>query len=135
MVKMHALYYKVYLISKCDSEKKMVSNFFIDRRFKRKIEKDIKKRNDIEDKINELQQQLKKAKDDIEVDLEIFYEEVDNKTAVSTIEYYAKKGGKKKQEIAKEIRKRFDDNTLLIEDTLNLIDWYEQMCKDYNDKI
>ena len=113
----------------------MVSNFFINRRFKRKIEKDIKKRKDIEDKINELQQQLEKANKEIEVDLEIFYEEVDNKTAVSTIEYYAKKGGKKKQEVAKEIKKRFDDNTLLIEDTLNLIDWYEQMCKDYNDKI
>lgn len=135
MVKIYTLFYKGYLINKCDSEKKMVSNFFINRRFKRKIEKDIKKRKDIEDKINELQQQLEKANKEIEVDLEIFYEEVDNKTAVSTIEYYAKKGGKKKQEVAKEIKKRFDDNTLLIEDTLNLIDWYEQMCKDYNDKI
>lgn len=41
----------------------------------------------------------------------------------------------KKKNLVKEISDRFKNSNLIIDDTLHLIDWYEQMCDDYNNKI
>lgn len=115
----------------------MASNFFIDKKLKKTIEKDIKKRDEIENKIHELQEDLKKVKAKIEDDLENFYIQSDDRnTVLSTLKYYEERAkNEKKKNLAKEIEDRYINNNLIIEDTLNLLDWYELMCKDYNDKI
>lgn len=113
----------------------MASNFFIDKKLRKKIEKDLKKRNNIEEKINKLQEELKVTEADIDNDLSEFYEQTDAATVISTIEHCEDNGGKKKKGVAKEIKNRYTDENLLIEDTLILTDWYEKMCKDYNNKI
>lgn len=108
--------------------------FFIKRKLKKKIQKDIKKRDTIEEQINRLQNELKGCNNDIDDDILEFYQEVDKTTVISTLEFYEKNSPKRK-EVACQIKKRFTEEKLLIEDTLNLVDWYEKMHDDYNDKI
>lgn len=98
-------------------EKIMGSKFFVSKRLKKEIEKDIKKRKMIEDKIND--------------DLEKFNDEIDDETVLNTFKYIEEHGNKKQKEILKNIEERYKNSNLLIEDTLNLIDWYEKMC-EYN---
>ena len=115
----------------------MASEFFIDPKLKKTIEKDIKKRDEIEKKIHKLQEDLQKVNSKIEDDLENFYIQSDDKnTVLSTLKYYEVRAkNEKKKNLAKEIEDRYINNNLIIEDTLNLLDWYELMCKDYNNKI
>lgn len=113
----------------------MGSSFFIDKKLKKNIEKDIKKRTDIEEKIAKLQNQLDVVQKRTKEHLDEFYEQIDDSTVLSTLEYYKKNGNKKKKELVEEIEERFNNSNLLIEDTLNLIDWYEQMCDFLNNKI
>lgn len=98
-------------------ERIMRSKFFVSSKLKRKIEKDIKKRNDIEEQINN--------------DLNEFNEQIDDETVLSTFSYIEEHGNKKQKEVLREIEERFNNSNLLIEDTLKLIDWYEKMC-EYN---
>lgn len=112
----------------------MSSSFFIKRKLKKKIQKDIKKRVTIEEKINRLQEKLNGCNDDIDDDILEFYHEVDKTTVISTLEFYENNSPKSKT-VACQIKKRFSEEKLLIEDTLNLVDWYEKMHDDYNDKI
>lgn len=37
-----------------------------------------------------------------------------------------------KKEIATQIKNNFKNNSLVIEDTLTLLDWYEKMIDDHN---
>ena len=97
----------------------MSSSFFIKKKLKKKIQKDIKKRETIEEQINRLQNELNGCNNDIDDDILEFYE----------------KNSPKRKEVACQIKKRFTEEKLLIEDTLNLVDWYEKMHDDYNDKI
>lgn len=93
----------------------MGSTFFVKSNLKRKIEKDIKKRNQIEEQINQ--------------DLEEFNDQIDDETVLSTFSFIETHGNKKQKEILKEIENRYNNSKLLIEDTLKLIDWYEKMCE------
>ncbi len=95
----------------------MGSKFFVSKSLKREIEKDIKKRKQIEDKINN--------------DLDKFNKEIDDETVFNTFKYIEEHGNQKQKEILKDIEERYKNLDLLIEDTLNLIDWYEKMC-EYN---
>ena len=104
------------------------------KKLKKKIQKDIKKRETIEEQINRLQNELNGCNNDIDDDILEFYQEVDKTTVISTLEFYEKNSPKRK-EVACQIKKRFTEEKLLIEDTLNLVDWYEKMHDDYNDKI
>lgn len=114
----------------------MGSNFFIDKKLKKKIERDIKKRKDIEDKIDKLQEELKAVKESISDDLDDFYSQVDQETVLATIKYCEENcSADKKKKVVKEIEQRYISTNLLIEDTLSLTDWYEKMCKDYNEMI
>lgn len=113
----------------------MRSQLFVNRKLRKKIEKDIKKRQVIEDKINKLQQRKEENTQEIEEDLTAFYEQVDADTVVSTLQYYGGQKTRKRTTVVEEIQKRYSDENLLIEDTLTLIDWYEEMCDYYNDKI
>lgn len=109
-------------------EKTMGSKFFISKKLNRQLVKDLKKRTLIEEKIATLQKELSKQKKKIDTDLNKFYEEVDDKTVISSFEYIEKHGTKKQKETLVEIESRYKNSSLLIEDTLNLIDWYEKMC-------
>lgn len=115
----------------------MASEFFIDKNLRKTIEKDIDKRDKIEQKIHKLQEDLKLANEKLEEDLENFYIQADDpETVLSILEYYEKRAkSDKKKNLAKEIEDRYINDNLIIEDTLNLVDWYELMCKDYNNKI
>jgi len=95
----------------------MKSTFFVKASLIKKIEKDIKKRNKIEEKINE--------------DLEDFNEQIDDATVLSIFTYIETHGNQKQKNILKDIKERFGNSKLMIEDTLKLIDWYEKMC-EYN---
>lgn len=97
----------------------MKSKFFVDGKLIRKIEKDLKKRIRIEDSINK--------------DLEKFYDQIDEETVLLTFKYIGEHGSKKQKKLFKEIRKRYDNSELLIEDTLCLVDCYEKMCHFNND--
>lgn len=112
----------------------MSSSFFIRKKLRKKIEKDIKKRSDIEDEINLLQEKLKDCNNDIADDISEFYQEVDETTVISTLEFY-EKNSVKRRAVASQIKERYAEEKLLIEDTLNLVDWYEKMHDEYNDKI
>ena len=96
----------------------MGSKFFVSNKLRRKIEKDIKKRKAIEMNIDE--------------DLNAFNNEIDDDTVLSTFKYIEEHGNKKQKLILKEIEERYNKSNLLIEDTLNLIDWYDKMCDFYN---
>ena len=98
----------------------MGNQFFISKKLKIKIEKDIRKRNAIEDRIDK--------------DLELFKEEIDDDTVLSIFKYIEEHGNKNQRKILADIMKRFDDSELLIEDTLKLVDWYDKMCDFYNNK-
>lgn len=95
----------------------MKSTFFVKASLVKKIEKDIKKRNKIEETINE--------------DLEDFNEQIDDTTVLSIFTYIETHGNQKQKNILKDIKERFGNSKLMIEDTLKLIDWYEKMC-EYN---
>lgn len=112
----------------------MGSKLFVDKKLRKKIQKDIKKRNDIETKIEELKKELHAVDADISTDLDEFSLQVDDTTVLSILAHY-ENSNKKKKQVVREIEKRYKDDSLLIEDTLNLIDWYEKMCDDYNNKI
>ena len=92
----------------------MKSTFFVKASLRKKIEKDIKKRNKIEETINE--------------DLEEFNEQIDDETVLSIFSYIEKHGNQNQKNILKDI---FENSKLIIEDTLKLVDWYEKMC-EYN---
>lgn len=113
----------------------MASRFFIDRRLKKKIQKDIKKRTDIEDKIKKLNEELIKNEKEISNDLDDFYNQTDDPTVLSTIKHYEEHSDQKKKDLVKEIRSRYNDKNLCIEDTLTLTDWYEKMCEYRNSAI
>lgn len=113
----------------------MGSKHFVDNKLRKKLQKDMKKRSAIENKINALQEQLKDVDNEINYDLEDFYMQVDDETVISVLQHYEKHGGKKKKQVVKEIEERYSNEDLLIEDTLNLIDWYEKMCDYYNNKM
>lgn len=113
----------------------MSSRFFIDKKLKKKIEKDIKKRNDIEEQINKLQKQLEDHEKELSDDLDNFYNQVDSSTVLSTLKHYEEHSNSKQKDFVKEIELRFNENRLLIQDALTLTDWYEKMCDYYNKKI
>ena len=113
----------------------MSNSFFIDKKLKRELEKDLKKRNSIEEKIKKLQEDLQILNKKIDNDVETFYEQVDDSTIYSIIDHYNNKSGKNKQKLVQEIEQRYIDKNLIIEDTLSLTDWYENMCDSHNDKI
>lgn len=97
----------------------MGNKFFISKRLMKKIEKDLKKRNSIEE--------------DISQDMNDFNEEIDDETVISVFKYIEGYGNKKQRESLIEIRNRYNNSTLIIDDTLKLVDWYEKMCDFYND--
>lgn len=99
-------------------EKDMKSKFFVDRKLINKIEKDIKKRNDIEKQISN--------------DLGDFNEQVDENTVLKTFEYIENHGNKNQKNALNGIRKRYERSKLQIDDTLKIVDWYEKMCEFYN---
>lgn len=109
----------------------MGSTFFISKKLKNELEKDLKKRNYIEDTIDSLHDQLNKQNDKIKKDMNKFYDEIDDITVLSTFEYIEQHGTKKQKEALEQIEERYQNSCLLIEDTLNLIDWYEKMCEFY----
>ena len=96
----------------------MGNNFFIRNKLRKKIEKDLKKRKIIEESINE--------------DLKAFNEEIDDETVLSTFKYIEEHGNKNQKKNLTSISKRYDNSALIIEDTLNIIDWYDKMCDYYN---
>lgn len=96
----------------------MRSSFFISGKLRRKIEKDIKKRKKVEEKIDD--------------DLNAFNNEIDDATVLSTFKYIEEHGNKKQKQLLKEIEVRYNNSNLLIEDTLNLVDWYDKMCDYYS---
>jgi hypothetical protein len=98
----------------------MSSRFFISRRLKKEIENDLKKRSMIEEKINK--------------DMEAFKDEIDDETVISIFEFIEKYGNKKQKESLSEIKTRYNNSSLLIDDTLKLVDWYDKMCNFYNSK-
>lgn len=98
----------------------MGSKFFISRKLKVKIEKDLKKRSSIEESI--------------EKDLAEFNDKIDNETVLSVFKYIEDHGNKKQKESLIEIKNRYDGTILVIEDTLKLVDWYDKMCDFYNNK-
>lgn len=95
----------------------MKSQFFVDKKLVRKIEKDIKKRNDIENQISD--------------DLGAFNDQIDDKTVLATFKYIEEHGNKNQKKALDGIRKRYDNSKLQIEDTLKIVDWYEKMCEYY----
>jgi hypothetical protein len=99
-------------------EKNMRNKFFIDKKLVKKIEKDLKKRCSIEEDLNK--------------DLELFNEEIDDKTVLSIFKYIEDYGNKKQKGYLVEIQSRYENSTLLIDDTLKLADWYDKMCNFYN---
>lgn len=109
----------------------MSSSFFISKKLKKKIQKDIVKRQKIEDEISNLQESLDKHQGNITNDLEEFYQQVDTVTVISTLEYVQANNPNKK-EVATQIKKNFYNNSLAIDDTITLIDWYEKMIDDHN---
>lgn len=113
----------------------MGSSFFIDKKLNKKIEKDIKKRNDIENKIKKLQEELEQTNLEIENDLDEFYIRTDSHTILSTLKFYEEHSSGNKKDIVNQLEIRYKDKKLYIEDTLNLMDWYEKMCDDFNNKI
>lgn len=113
----------------------MASRFFINRRLKKKIQKDIKKRTDIEDKIKMLNEELIENEKDISNDLDDFYHQTDEPTVLSTIKHYEEHSQQKKKDLVKEIREKYNAKNLSIEDTLTLTDWYEKMCEYHNSEI
>lgn len=96
----------------------MRSKFFISNKLRRKIEKDIKKR--------------KKIEDSIKYDLKQFNDEIDDQTVLSTFKYIEEHGNKNQNKVLKKIEERYNKSKLKIEDTLNLMDWYDKMCDFYN---
>lgn len=96
----------------------MKSQFFVDKKLVKKIEKDIKKRNDIENQIVN--------------DLGAFNEQIDDKTVLATFEYIENHGNRNQKKALDIIRKRYESSSLQIEDTLKIVDWYEKMCEYYN---
>lgn len=96
----------------------MGNRFFINKKLKRKIEKDLKKRCSIEEEINK--------------DLEDFNEEIDDETVFSVFKYIEDHGNKKQKKCLIEIKSRYEKSTLIIDDTLKLSDWYDKMCDFYN---
>lgn len=96
------------------------SKFFISKKLRKNIEKDVKQKIDLEKRINS--------------ELDSFYIESDDETVLATLNYIEKNGSKKSKEIVRDISKRYQEKDLLIEDILNLIDWYEKMCDNINDE-
>ena len=114
----------------------MASQFFIDKSFRKTLEKDIKKRAYIEEKIEQYKKQLEEHNQVIDEHMEKFYQKIDPDTVISTLQYYENRAiTDKKKNLVKEINDRFKNSNLLIDDTLHLIDWYEQMCDDHNNEI
>lgn len=109
----------------------MSSKFFINKKLLKNIEKDIKKRNKIEDEIERKKEKLADINKGIHSDIEQFYDEVDDSTVFSTFKHIEEHGTLKQKETLKEIEQRYKKSALVIEDTLNLVDWYEKMC-DFN---
>lgn len=95
----------------------MKSTFFVKANLRKKIEKDIKKRNKIEEMIND--------------DLDEFNEQIDDETVLSIFSYIEIHGNIKQKSVLIDIKDRYKNSKLMIEDTLKLIDWYEKMC-EYN---
>lgn len=111
----------------------MGSNLFISKKLQKNIEKDVTKRNKIENKIKILQAQLDgEIAEKIKDDLDNFYDEIDEKTILSTFKYVEESGTIKQKEILQDLKERFQKSKLLIEDTLNLRDWYEEMMDHHN---
>ena len=81
--------------------------------------------------IDELASKLEKHNEKTKSDLDKFYDEIDDSTVLSTFNYIEEYGTKKQKEILVEIEDRYKKTSLLIEDTINLIDWYEKMCDFY----
>lgn len=106
----------------------MASEFFISRQLKRKIQKDIKKREQIEEKLN-------KAENEISDDLDEFYNQTDDLTVLSTLKHYEEHSSQKKQILVEEIRHRYNNRNLYVEDVLTLTDWYEKMCNYHNNEL
>lgn len=98
----------------------MGNKFFISNKLRRKIEKDLKKRKAIEDSIDE--------------DLDAFNNEIDDETVLSTFKYIEEHGNKKQKENLVAISERYKNSALIIEDTLNIADWYDKMCDFHNNK-
>lgn len=120
----------------CDTEKNMKNNFFISKGLRKDLERDMKKRDDIEEAIKGLQRELnEKVKPKISKDLEKFLEEIDDTTVSATFTYIEKHGNKKQQDSMLKLRDRYDNKMIIIEDTLNLMDWYEEMIDYYNNSI
>lgn len=120
----------------CDTEKIMKNNFFISKGLRKDLERDMKKRDDIEEAIKGLQRELnEKVKPKISKDLEKFLEEIDDTTVSATFKYIEEHGNKKQQDSMLKLRDRYDNKMIIIEDTLNLMDWYEEMIDYYNNSI
>lgn len=120
----------------CDTEKIMKNNFFISKGLRKDLERDMKKRDDIEEAIKGLQKELnEKVKPKISKDLEKFLEEIDDTTVLATFKYIEEHGNKKQKDSLSKLKNRYDNKTIIIEDTLNLLDWYEEMIYYYNNSI
>lgn len=98
----------------------MGNKFFISKKLRRKIEKDIAKRTYIETEIDN--------------DLDAFDEEIDDETVLSIFKYIEKHGNKKQKKSLVDIKNRYENSALLIDDTLKLADWYDKMCDFHNNK-
>lgn len=98
----------------------MGNKFFISNKLRRKIEKDLAKRTSIEK--------------DIDEDLEAFDNEIDDETVLSIFKYIEEHGNKKQKQSLVDIKNRYENSSLIIDDALKLDDWYDKMCDFYNNK-
>lgn len=114
----------------------MSNKFFMRKNLRKNIENDIRKRTLIEHQISRLQFELdNEIANNIKKDIEKFYNEIDDITITSAFEYIEKHGNLKQQNSMKELKARYENSNLQIEDTLNLMDWYEEMLDYYNNDI
>lgn len=117
--------------------KGMSGNLFLSKKIIKTLEKDLKKRKEIE-------QSKADIDDKIEKDMAVFYNELDTETMYKVFNHIEEHGNKKQKEALEEIKDRYNKKTsegggLLIEDTLKLTDWYDIMCNyhendDYLDR-
>lgn len=66
----------------------MASQFFIDKSFQKTLDKDIKKRADIEELIKQAKKELDEHNQVIDEHMEEFYQKIDQDTVISTLKYY-----------------------------------------------
>ncbi len=105
----------------------MSGNMFLSNKTKKMLEKDLEKRSKIEKLYAEINAKIKHDMDEV-------YKELDTETMFKIFNHIQEHGNEKQKEALELIQERYnkkmtDGGGLLIEDTLNLADWYDIMCR------